>query len=620
MKKMLLSSLFLSCTLLLFSQNNCHLKIGTNLAGATDYGSEWPFVNIFKNSRAWITHNHPDWTEGVPWDPWDTGMESQIPMDENGYPLQVPFEAAGADTAQVLRTVWANTGQIPSGTYVLLYDGQGVISFWGDAQIQSQIPGRIEVQVNGGPDANSGIIGMEIEESQWGDHIRNIRFLLPGTEGTYESNPWTQEWIEKLEPFNALRFMDWGATNNSNLRHWDERPKVDDARYTLNGVPYEWMIEICNQKQADAWVCIPHLADEDYVEQMATLFRDQLDPGLNLYVEYSNEVWNWLFTQAHYGNDSLNQNLPWPERLAPKIGEVMQIWTNVFDGQTNRLTRVIGCQHGWYDIGSRIFQQLQTDGQDHLIDAISPASYMSVDHGQLANLGAAATPQEVISGAADVTFDPLGWHIENWKLNAALAAENNKKLVYYEGGQHFTPDPWGTVQPYNPAMMGAQEAPEMYDLYQQLLDSLATFTEEETVMMHFSFISPLWEDPNEGAYGNFGALTSQFFQGEPYSDAPKYQALRDHIESCTSPTATEEIATSISIDVYPNPSSNRFQIQGEISISQWELRNSKGQLLQQGFGQELRKGISLAGNPAGVYWLLIHTKSGVINRKLVLIP
>ena len=73
------------------AQDNCNLKIGTNLAGPTDYGSEWPFVNIFKYSRSWITHNEPSWTGGVPWDPWDTQWQDSIPLDADGYPTHVPL-------------------------------------------------------------------------------------------------------------------------------------------------------------------------------------------------------------------------------------------------------------------------------------------------------------------------------------------------------------------------------------------------------------------------------------------------------------------------------------------------------------------------------------------------
>lgn len=69
----------------------------------------------------------------------------------------------------------------------------------------------------------------------------------------------------------------------------------------------------------DAWVCVPHLADENYIRSMAQLFRANLDPDLKIYVEYSNETWNWIFQQTHYLNDNGDQNVLWPERTVPFV-------------------------------------------------------------------------------------------------------------------------------------------------------------------------------------------------------------------------------------------------------------------------------------------------------------
>jgi hypothetical protein len=542
-------------------QDDCNLKIGTNLAGPTDYNSEWPFVDIFKFSRTWITHNEPSWTGGVPWDPWDTQWQDSIPLDANGYPTHVPFDVTGADTSQVVRTVWANTSQLPSGLYVILYDGEGVIDVSYDGQIISQSPGRIEVEVSGGPNAPIGLMELNILESTLGNHIRNIRFLMPGTEFTYQTDPWSDVWLEKLEPFKTLRFMDWGLTNNSELRNWSDRSEVDDVTYTTRGIPYEWMIEICNLKEADAWVCIPHKASDDYVTQMATLFRDELNPDLKIHLEYSNELWNWIFWQAHYGVDSLDQNLNWPERLAPRIGNVLNIWENVFGNEAeDRLVGVLATQHAWFDIGNRIYQQLEVEGFDHLIDAISPAAYMGVDHATLTPLGSSVTAADIILNGQEFTFDTAEYHMQGWYAHAQLAADKGKKLIFYEGGQHFTPDPWGTVQPYNQAMMEAQSDPLMYDLYQQLFDTLSVLSEFESLLMHYSFISPLWEDPNQGAYGNFGSLASQFYQDEPYTDAPKYRALRDHINGCATTTGINKDKSASEFSIYPNPAFDLFRI------------------------------------------------------------
>lgn len=421
--------------------DSCRLRIGTNLSGPADWGSEYPFVNIMKYSRQWISHNN-QWIGGGT-NAWDTQVLDQIPADENGYPLSLPADVPGQEAPQIVRTVWANTEALPEGLYVVLYDGTGDLDVWGDATLVSEQPGRLEFLL----EFQDDIFALEIYESQAGDHIRNIRVLLPGAESTYQTSPWEPNWLEKLEPFQAIRFMDWGYTNSSSMRQWNQRTQPDNYTWTQkSGVPYEMWIKLCNQQHADAWICIPHAASDDYVTKMATFFKDSLDPDLKIYVEYSNEVWNWIFEQAHYGHDSLDQNLPWPERLAPRIAHVMQIWTDVFAGQTERLVRVQGGQHGWYDIGHRIFQQLEAGGKDHLIDAISPAAYMGLDNDYIAaNWGASTTGQQVLDHAADFTFDPSEYAMQGWYNHAGLAASKGKKLLFYEGGQHFTPNPFGTV-------------------------------------------------------------------------------------------------------------------------------------------------------------------------------
>lgn len=609
----------LVATQVAFSQNDeCRLNMGINLAGPADWGAEWPFVDIMKYGREWETTNS-EWV-GNGLNLWNTELIEYFEFDEQGYPLEVPLniDHPNADgVPQIIRSVWANTFALPEGVYVLLYDGEGVIEFDFDGTIISQEPGRIEVQMT-----HSGqIMSLLIMESTPGNHIRNIRFLLPGTEATYQENPWQEDFIDKLEPFNTFRFMDWGRTNNSNQRKWEDRPQLDDYTYNINGNPYERWIELCNMMQADAWICVPHLADEDYIIQMATLFKTQLDPDLKIYVEYSNELWNWIFDQAHYGLDSLDQNLEWPERLGPRVAEVMDIWTQVFDGQTDRLVRVMGGMHGWFDITDRVFGQIQANGQDHLIDAISPAAYIPLDSEQLAGLGSAATGVDVIEGATEIAFDENNWAMQGWRDHATLANANNKQLIFYEGGQHFTPEPWGTVQPYNMALIEAQVVPEMYDLYNQLFTTLLSLTDSEMTLMHFSFIAPLGEVPEDVRWGTFGALTDQFNQGEPFSDAPKYRALRDYITACDITSNTADLtAQGFTFDVAPNPATNSIEVKIEgvdVTAGRFRLIQANGTLVQQGTFNKNSFQLSLTSLAKGMYWIELQTEEGNLMKKIV---
>lgn len=607
-----LLSLFIGSLSAQVLPDSCKLRIGTNLSGPVDYGSEYPFVNIMKYSREWISHND-SWVSGGQ-NLWDTQLLGSIPMDANGYPLSLPVAVPGAEAPQVIRTVWANTEALPEGVYVVLYDGVGELDVWGDATLLSEAPGRLEFQMNYSGD----LFALEIQSSQLGDHVRNIRVLLPGTEATYQSNQWSQEWLDKLEPFKALRFMDWGYTNSSPMRNWAERTQVEDFTWTQkSGVPYEKWIEICNLKQADAWVCIPHAASDDYIQQMATLFRDNLDPNLKIYVEYSNEVWNWIFEQAHYGLDSLDQNLPWPERLGPKISHSLEVWTDVFAGEEDRLVRVLAMQHAWWDLVERTYAQIELEGKDHLIDAISPAAYMGFDGDEVQNWNETTSPQYMLDHAANFAFDNNEYAMQGWHAFANLAQSKGKRLVFYEGGQHFTPQPFGTVQPYCDSLVAIQTLPGMYDLYQQLFDTLRTLSNEEMLLMNFSFLGP-----QSCQYGSWGLLESQFSTAPPYDNAPKYRAVVDAIaqyESCQPISTTFENAAYLDfMKVYPNPGTDllfieidpAFILDGEAQLRILDLRGQTraNHLMQNGSVQ-----LDVSTLEPGAYQLILQTQTGAQN-------
>jgi len=58
------------------------------------------------------------------------------------------------------------------------------------------------------------------------------------------------------------------------------------------------MVDLANTVGRDLWICVPHQANDDYVHNLAQLIKQNLKPSLNVYIEYSNEVWNWGFSQA----------------------------------------------------------------------------------------------------------------------------------------------------------------------------------------------------------------------------------------------------------------------------------------------------------------------------------
>src|SRR5439155_26809058 len=96
---------------------------------------------------------------------------------------------------------------------------------------------------------------------------------------------------------------DWTGTNNSTVVNWSVRTVASSARQSsTNGVAWEYVVQMANLVHKDLWINVPALATDDYVTQLATYLKNNLDPDRVVYVEYSNEVWNGIFGQY-------NQNL-----------------------------------------------------------------------------------------------------------------------------------------------------------------------------------------------------------------------------------------------------------------------------------------------------------------------
>ena len=212
--------------------------------------------------------------------------------------------------------------------------GTYTVRFKGQARVQViASPGRL-----GEPryDSASGITTITLELPNRADQlalsftgsrapIKELRVIRPGYDA---ANPplFTRDFLDHIAPFKVVRLMDWLRTNNNRVSRWETRSTDATTHYASDkGVPWEHVIELASVAGKDLWINIPGPADDDYVRALATLLRDRLPPKTRLYVEYSNEVWNSMFSQTR-------------ENLEAAVREVE---TNPdsrlnFDGKNNR--------------------------------------------------------------------------------------------------------------------------------------------------------------------------------------------------------------------------------------------------------------------------------------------
>src|SRR5690606_11347464 len=111
---------------------------------------------------------------------------------------------------------------------------------------------------------NQGIY-LRIDSSNTSNPVRNVKVWLPGFEDA--KSPFHPLYLQRLKPFSVIRFMDWMRTNGSDIVSWGNRPKPNYyTQGTPDGVALEYMIDLCNELGADPWFCMPHLANDRYVE------------------------------------------------------------------------------------------------------------------------------------------------------------------------------------------------------------------------------------------------------------------------------------------------------------------------------------------------------------------
>ena len=238
----------------------------------------------------------------------------------------------------------------PDGDYQLSYQGTATVSFSGIGYLAGPVTtnrnglstGTVVIDHSLG---NGQLLLMNVTGVSSTATMSNFHLYAPG----YGSNPtqmFTNDFLNQLKPFSTIRFENWNNVINSKVSTWQQRtPSTSFVATGTFGVPYEDMIELANEAQKNLWINIPALATPNYVQNLAQLIDSELDPTLNVYVEYSDETWDpvWLeYTQVLQAAQSnplvkakgaANQV---EQQSIYEIVSIAQIFDHVFGGQPHR--------------------------------------------------------------------------------------------------------------------------------------------------------------------------------------------------------------------------------------------------------------------------------------------
>lgn len=349
-------------------------RLGINTGFINDWTGEVIFADAMKTSRTW----------------------DNTTTDANGWPQ--------TDSSIY---VWAGTAASynSGGTYALSFNGQATVT---GATLTNKVydaaTNTTTASIVESP--NTDYLQLTFSDtkrlpgSETNTGVTNVKLMRPIEPGSAISyNPdtvFTTQSKALYSKFSAIRYMNWLNTNGNPSVNWSERTLPDWASQfrwqgqawssPQMGAAWEYAVKLSNETNTDMWICVPVGANDDYVSRLAKLIAygsdginpyeshqanpvwAPLNPGLKVYVEFSNEVWNTAgaFTQSQTnhtaaqaevaaGNSPLNfdgaaDDWIWAaRRSAKRTVEISNIFRGIFgdNAMMNRIRPVLQSQQAY---------------------------------------------------------------------------------------------------------------------------------------------------------------------------------------------------------------------------------------------------------------------------------
>ncbi len=525
--KIIISIFFFSSTLLSVANAgpNTRSPLGVNSNEVMDDDASIPFIDIFKTS--------------IPFEearPWLT--KGKVEYDQHGWPKNLNGGQAGT---RFLYKLPENT--VPAGNYTVLYDGEGILKYTDDAKLVKREPGRDIISISAGKDKEFRV-KLIIENSNAKNYIRNIRVLMPG--GVCSNNPFKRvndaryckgshylsfekhhdrlifnpAYLDYMKDFKVVRFMNMSGITRNPISNWNDRPKLKDSTWAgiqgKRGAPLEIMVALSNRLNADPWFNLPHKADNYYVTQYAKYVKENLRPGLKAYVEYTNEAWNSIFTQAHYVKDmgermnlDSDRDKAGYKYFSLRSVQIFDIFEKTFGGN-ERLVRVMGSWTGWTRLSEMLLSYRDAYKKTDAI-AIAPYFFPKLENAKKA---------KSVAQLFKMIYDPK----EKYSIpkvlgyihkNAQTAEKFGVDLIAYEGGQHLVDWKSRKIDQHpTKLMIAANRDWRMAKAYTDFMQGW----KDNGGKLFVNFSAPR-------TYQWFGSWGTKEYITQPISEAPKHRSL-----------------------------------------------------------------------------------------------
>ena len=428
----------LLAALLNASSAAAHDKLGANLNLIADFTRNHEFVDLMRQAREFGSFSDP--------------FNTVIAVGPDGWPTG-DFGVTLMAAQQGVRGL--------AGTYKVIFNGRATVTSAASGTVANAAynaaANETRLDVVFPENGETMALRFAIEPGPASNAVKNLRVIRPGFDPA--SHPtFTPEWLAHVRRFRVLRTMDWTSTNHrANTQvSWADRPTVERKRTDAEGARWETIVELANTAQRDLWINIPVRANDEYVRNLATLLRDGLAPGINVYVEYSNELWNGQFDQfaitrelaaaeASAGGsvlryDGSSDPTVWGiRRVAKRLKEISDIFASVWGpGAINTRVRPVlaGQMANAFIVeeGLEVIRAGMQTAPAAVFHAISGAPYIfpSATNDASADEAPGLTAAQILQGiAAGVANAPRSYLYEE---HAGLSAWYGLKVLAYEGG------------------------------------------------------------------------------------------------------------------------------------------------------------------------------------------
>ena len=552
--------------------------LGINITKPSYWSTEWMFVDLVKRAgngkgQMWVTL-----CDGCNGQWWDTEEQDALELDPAGWPLSLPSPSDPNHDFFAVGTILLSNmeGKYPAGDYIVLFDGEGELSFQWDGEIDHSqtTPGRMVLTVTT-PDHG---IFMRINATNPDNPIRNIRVIMPGgicgdithyaldpqacnedyqsLESLHQSLWFHPLFLQRLSPFASIRFMQYLDTVTSQITQWQNRATPSLASWAQDhGAPLEGALALANTLNLAPWLHLPARVDDEYAIEFARLIKHMLNPNLDFYLEYYNEVWNsaWPFgingawIQAQGEAQWTDPNQHWYQKkinwYGKRSAELCALVKQEFGVQADRVKCVMGgfAANDWTTRQALNCPLAVADGlsachqQMHGF-AIGPyfGGYLQDNDLHSGILNWLAEPDGGLSKLfnelefGELYDDDLGGEQAAPQGGALKQAQDfiashqditlstNLKMLAYEGGQHLSMngDLNGDRALINPLFLNANRDNRMGELSKKYLDKWQAL--DGDLFMWFE---------STGGYGRWGAFPVLEYQDQPLEEAHKYRAL-----------------------------------------------------------------------------------------------